>query len=68
MNGLKEYLLNSNIISFNKKQIRVCYTKIENNIIEEIIQLTSNCRDNISERIYWILNDIFDYPKCTNCR
>lgn len=35
---------------------------------QEIISLTPNCMsDNLYERIHWILNNVYDYPKCKIC-
>lgn len=43
-------------------------TKIDLLIKEQIILSTEGCRDErFSERIFWILNDIYVYPTCVEC-
>jgi hypothetical protein len=34
---------------------------------EEIIQLTPKCSGIIRERLYWIRNNLSDYPDCKGC-
>jgi hypothetical protein len=48
-------------------QIRICKKKITSILMESILFHTSKCRDRLSERIYWILSDIEDYPFCKQC-
>jgi len=55
-----EYLLESNG--------RIFVKKMSEELIHEIETLTSKCRkERFSERVFWILNDIDDYPICIEC-
>jgi hypothetical protein len=63
---LKQFILENNVISYGKKQIYVKPTKLKN-VMSFIDLYTKNCREDISEKVYWILNNIDDYPKCKNC-
>lgn len=63
---LKQIIIDKGIIG-NAKHICVRKTKMTPDIFNLIVQSTSNCRDNLSERIYWILNGILDYPECLEC-
>jgi hypothetical protein len=49
------------------KIITIAKANITNELMQSILFHTNNCRDRLSERIYWILNDIEDYPKCKEC-
>jgi hypothetical protein len=64
-----ELINNHNIISQGKTQLRVKIKELEKipRMIESIIELTANCRDNIIERLYWILNNRTNYFTCRNC-
>lgn len=65
---LKNVLLNLNFITLSKdNRLHIVKSKISKHIQNQIEILTTSCRDNFSERIYWILNDIFDYPNCCGC-
>jgi hypothetical protein len=55
------------IIKKDKNPIRVSKTKITSELMESILFHTNKCRDNISERIFWIINDVEDYPICKQC-
>lgn len=47
----------------------ICRSKITNKLKEQIILSTEGCREErFSERIFWILNDIYEYPTCVECR
>lgn len=61
---MKEYL--SSLISHGK-QWHLKKSKIDDELMTQILNLTKHCRNNISERVYWILNDIQDYPICLEC-
>jgi hypothetical protein len=54
------------IISY-KNNIKIIRSKITFDLKESIIANTINCRDNITERIYWIFNNIENYPNCKEC-
>lgn len=58
-----------NLIKTNSKgRMDVDRSKISEELSTQIMLSTNKCRDKISERIFWILNDIYDYPKCIECR
>ena len=61
---LKELILRLGIIDLSISSIHVRKKKISNEIEIAIINSTLACRNNIAERIYWIMNDILDYPTC----
>jgi hypothetical protein len=63
----KNLIKDLNIISYTDVRTNVCKTKINLELMESILFYTKNCRDRLSERIYWILNDIEDYPFCLEC-
>lgn len=65
----KEWFINIGILKYAKGNgnLRVIKSNISAEDMNELIELTSNCRDNLSERIYWILNDITEYPLCETC-
>lgn len=65
-NELKKIIEEANIIKIGKQMI-IINKHISNDLKEKIIQNTKECRDNLSERIYWILNDIYKYPTCIEC-
>lgn len=67
MDNLKEIVIALDLVSYNASQICVKHAKIPKDILKAIEERTSNCRDNMSERIYWIYNDIWDYPTCPEC-
>jgi hypothetical protein len=54
------------IIEYGKYSL-IQRQKITLRLMESILFYTKNCRDNITERIYWILNSIEDYPSCKEC-
>lgn len=56
-------------IKTNKKGRSDISSKIPNDLKEQIILSTERCREErFSERIFWILNDIYEYPICIECR
>lgn len=57
------------ILCFSKKTNRIdIKVKIDPLLKQQIILSTEGCRDErFSERVFWILNDIYDYPICTEC-
>jgi hypothetical protein len=57
-----------NLCNNHGKKSRCLEKYISTELYNEIIKATKNCRDNFKERIYWILNDISDYPKCEECK
>jgi hypothetical protein len=63
----KKLIIELEIINFNLTPIRVSKSKITSELLESILFHTNNCRDRLSERIYWILNGIIDYPICQEC-
>lgn len=67
-NDLKTYLLNNLFVNgkYNSGRIKKFIT---DEIKTTIFNYTSNCNgDSFSERIYWIINDLTDYPKkCLQC-
>lgn len=67
METLKEKVKALDLVSYNKTQICVKLSKIPTDILIQIEKRTENCRDKISERIYWIYNDITEYPICPEC-
>lgn len=67
---LKEHLINPNngIIKINRSgKIIIIPSKISRDILNYIHFFTKNCRDVLTERIYWIVNDITEYPCCKQC-
>lgn len=69
-NNFMGILIENNVIdsSFSDKRFNIRKKYISNNILESLKLFTIKCRDNLSERIYWILNFIEDYPNCDYCR
>jgi hypothetical protein len=63
---VKQQLFDVNIINYNKK-ISVNLNRITLELFRALIALTPNCNNRISERIFWILNDLVEYPKCLHC-
>lgn len=40
---------------------------VPDNIVQEIISRTLNCSGILRERMYWLRNDLIDYPTCQYC-
>lgn len=64
---LKSWIILNDVISYNETQIYVKPTRVRP-IQIQLDQFTNKCRSDISERIYWIMNDIDDYPICLTCQ
>lgn len=64
---LKRQIIDLDILQINHlNQIRVNKRNLKP-ILTQIIESTPKCRDSIPERVFWIVNDIFDYPCCSVC-
>ena len=64
---LKILLWENKILKQGEHQLRVSPSKISKHLLDQIYITTHQCRDNINERIYWILNNITEYPLCSEC-
>lgn len=65
---LKRIIEDDNIISYGEQYTNIRKSKISEDLLKQIVLTTDKCRDNLNERIYWIMNDIFDYNFiCINC-
>jgi len=64
---LKNLLSQNNIIRYGKGRTDIKLKNIDAVLEHQIILSTPKCRDNIRERIYWIINDMYDYHTCETC-
>jgi hypothetical protein len=65
-NECKKLINELGIIKFGKN-IVLQRPKITPKLMESILFHTKKCRDRLSEKFYWILNNIEDYPNCREC-
>lgn len=64
---LKLKIINDGIIDLTLPRSYIRKSRISENFRKSVIEVTKKCRDNFTERLYWILNDIHDYPNCDVC-
>lgn len=56
------------LFSSSGKVLKFRYDRLDENIKTQILEVTSNCEGSLTERVYWIMNDLADYPKrCLHC-
>lgn len=60
MRTLAYYLEKLNIINNDVRYMPA-------NVVDELIEATSACRGTKLERLYWLRNNIDDYPRCKHC-
>ena len=65
--SLKQEIIDKNIIRKGKSHFSIKKSLISEEMHENIKNATLKCRENLTERIYWILNDIVNYPHCAQC-
>ena len=65
--SLKQEIIDNNIIRKGKSHFSIKKSLISEEMHENIKNATLKCRENLTERIYWILNDIVNYPHCAQC-
>lgn len=63
---MKEYLRSLFFVT-KSGQINIKKSMISKEMMDQIFLLTDKCDGNLSERIYWVLNDMTDYPSCKEC-
>jgi hypothetical protein len=68
MLDLKNEILSLDIVIIRPTRVFIRQKNITPMLLEKIIKETVNCRDNISERIYWVINNITQYPLCSHCK
>lgn len=56
-------ILQTTILDRNGKISQGKFKSLSSNIIDSIEYYTKNCSGKLTEKIYWILYDIVDYPK-----
>lgn len=66
MDEIKKQIIEMDIIRYGKC-ITIQKNKISDVLMKEIISRTESCRDNLTERIYWIMNNISEHPRCLEC-
>lgn len=64
---LKKEILSLNAITQHNNYCKLVKSKFQQELKTCIIEATPKCRDQFSERVFWILNDIEDYPNCLEC-
>ena len=64
---LLEEINSLGIIKCGRSNFSIKKSLISDDLLDRIITATSRCRDNLTERIYWIMNEIEDYPYCIEC-
>lgn len=68
-NQLKDFFKEFKLLTTNNKLNHHKFKKIPKNIEQYIFNETTNCiSNNLLDRIYWILNDLYDYPICNSCK
>ena len=65
---LKVLIMESNLLNISLKRTDIKKQNLTPILKAEIEKSTIGCRvERFSERIFWILNDIYDYPICVEC-
>ena len=66
-NNLIERIKESGIIGDCKQYTRLRKSLLTEDLLREINDATQNCRDDLLERVFWIFNEIEEYPICSVC-